>query len=119
MAAAVSSYLIYRAGSAIAVVAAASIASGLLYTAGKKPLAYLGLGELFVFIFFGPVAVSGTYYVQTLDFNMAVLVAGCAPGLLSCAILAINNLRDVEGDLKAGKMTLAVRFGRSEERRVG
>ena len=112
LAAVASGYLVYRGGWTIAIIAVASIISGILYTAGKKPLGYLGLGELFVFVFFGPVAVGGTYYVQTLDLNWAVTLAGLAPGFLSCAILAVNNLRDVEGDGKAGKMTLAVRFGK-------
>lgn len=105
------SYLVYRGGATIAIIAAASIISGILYTAGKRPLGYLGLGELFVFIFFGPVAVGGTYYVQTLDLNLAVVLAGLGPGFLSCAILAVNNLRDISGDRKVGKLTLAVRFG--------
>ena len=106
-------YLVLRAGNAIAIVAAASVLSGILYTAGPKPLAYMGLGELFVFIFFGPVAVAGTYFVQALEINWAVVAAGFGPGFLSCAILAVNNLRDIEGDRKAGKMTLAVRWGKA------
>lgn len=105
-------YLVHLGGPTIAIIAVAAIVSGFLYTAGKKPLGYLGLGELFVFIFFGPVAVGGTYYIQTLDINWAVTLAGFGPGFLSCAILAINNLRDIEGDRKVGKMTLAVRFGK-------
>ncbi len=109
----ISLYLIDRAGMSIAIIAAAAIISGLLYTAGPRPLGYLGLGELFVFIFFGPVAVGATYFVQTLDLNWAVVIAGFAPGFLSCAILAVNNLRDIDGDRRAGKMTLAVRWGRS------
>lgn len=108
----ISIYLVHRGGMAIAVIAAASILFGFLYTAGPTPLAYLGLGELFVLVFFGIVAVGGTYYVQTRDLNMAVVVAGLGPGFLSCAILGVNNLRDIEGDRRAGKMTLAVRFGR-------
>jgi 1,4-dihydroxy-2-naphthoate octaprenyltransferase len=73
----------------------------------------LGLGDIFVFIFFGPVAVGGTYYVQSLEINDAVILAGIGPGLLSTAILVVNNYRDIESDQKAGKKTLAVRFGRS------
>lgn len=106
-------YLVNRAGDVILVLAIASIISGILYTAGPRPLGYIGLGELFVFIFFGPVAVGGTYYVQSLDMNWAVIVAGFGPGFLSCAILAVNNLRDIEGDRKVGKKTLAVNFGRN------
>ncbi|MBF0490984.1 MAG: 1,4-dihydroxy-2-naphthoate polyprenyltransferase [Candidatus Omnitrophica bacterium] len=112
LAALLSAYLVCRGGYILGIIAVASIISGILYTAGPKPLGYLGLGEIFVFIFFGPVAVAGTYYVQTLDMNWAVVAAGLAPGFLSCAILAVNNLRDIEGDRKAGKMTLAVRLGR-------
>jgi 1,4-dihydroxy-2-naphthoate octaprenyltransferase len=111
LAALVSISLIIRGGYPIAIIAVVSILCGFLYTAGKRPLGYLGLGEIFVFIFFGPVAVAGTYYVLALDINWAVIVAGIAPGLLSCAILAINNLRDIEGDKKVQKKTLAVRFG--------
>lgn len=109
----VSIYLINRAGPTIAIIAATSIASGILYTAGPKPLAYLGLGEVFVLIFFGVVAVGGTYFVQVLDINPAVIAAGLGPGFLSTAIIAVNNLRDIDTDRKANKLTLAVRFGRS------
>jgi len=113
MAALTSIYLVCRGGLVIALIAVASIISGICYTAGKRPLGYVGLGEVFVLIFFGPVAVGGTYYVQTLDMNWAVVVAGLGPGLLSCAILAVNNLRDMQGDRQVGKNTLAVRFGRT------
>ncbi|MDO8675612.1 MAG: 1,4-dihydroxy-2-naphthoate polyprenyltransferase [Candidatus Omnitrophota bacterium] len=106
-------YLVFRGGSAIAIIGVVSVLSGIFYTAGPRPLAYMGLGELFVFIFFGPVAVAGTYFVQALEINMAVVVAGLGTGFLSCAILAVNNLRDIDGDAKAGKMTLAVRFGKA------
>jgi 1,4-dihydroxy-2-naphthoate octaprenyltransferase len=106
-------YLVYHAGFIILIIGIASILSGVFYTAGKRPLGYIGLGELFVFIFFGPVAVGGTYFVQSLDLNWAVVAAGFGPGLLSMAILAVNNLRDIQTDQRVGKMTLAVRFGRS------
>ncbi len=106
-------YLVMRGGWVIAVIAVTSILSGIFYTAGKRPLGYMGLGDVFAFLFFGPVAVGGTYYVQTLDINWAVAVSGFAPGFLSMAILAVNNLRDIDGDRKAGKKTLAVRFGRA------
>ena len=108
-----SAFLIHRAGMCIVIIAAVSILSGILYTAGPRPLGYLGLGDLFVLIFFGPVAVGGTYFVQALDIDWAVIVAGLAPGFLSMAILAINNLRDIDADRKANKRTLAVRLGRS------
>ncbi|MBF0503535.1 MAG: 1,4-dihydroxy-2-naphthoate polyprenyltransferase [Candidatus Omnitrophica bacterium] len=106
-------YLVHRAGMCILIIAAASILSGILYTAGPRPLGYLGLGDLFVLIFFGPVAVGGTYFVQSLEVDWAVIVSGLAPGFLSTAILAVNNLRDIETDREARKLTLAVRFGRS------
>ncbi len=105
-------YLIHRAGTCILIIAIASILSGIFYTAGPKPLGYLGLGDLFVLVFFGPVAVAGTYFCQALEINWAVIVAGLAPGFLSMAILAVNNLRDIDTDRRAGKLTMAVRFGR-------
>jgi 1,4-dihydroxy-2-naphthoate octaprenyltransferase len=88
-----------------------SIASGILYTAGPFPLAYIGASELFVVVFFGPVAVLGTYYVQALQFSSFAFWAGLVPGLLSTGLLAVNNLRDRNQDVKANKKTLAVRFG--------
>ncbi len=105
-------YLINRAGACILIIAIASIGAGIFYTAGPIPLGYLGLGDLFVLIFFGPVAVGGTYFTQGLEINWAVIVAGLAPGFLSTAILAVNNLRDIDTDRRVGKLTLAVRFGR-------
>jgi len=113
IAALLSIWLIARGGWPIAVIGICAIASGIFYTAGPRPLGYMGLGDLFVLIFFGPVAVAGTYYVQSLEINMAVIFAGFAPGFISVAILTINNLRDIESDQKVGKHTLAVRFGRS------
>lgn len=106
-------WLVQRGGWPIAVLGVLAVLSGIFYTAGPYPLGYLGLGEIFVFIFFGPVAVAGTYYVQSLEINAAVLLAGVSPGLLSVGILAVNNLRDMETDRKSGKMTLAARWGRS------
>ena len=106
-------YLVYRGGWPLALLMVLSIASGALYTAGPKPLGYLGLGDLFVFIFFGPVAVAGTYYVQALRFNPVAAYAGISCGLLAVAVLVVNNLRDMEGDERTGKRTLAVRFGRT------
>lgn len=104
-------YIIYRGGWPFAVIGLAGIASGILYTGGPYPLGYVGLGDLFVFVFFGPVAVGGTYYLQGLTLDAVAIAAGCAPGLLSVAILTVNNLRDREQDAAAGKRTLAVRFG--------
>ena len=113
LAIAASIYLYSRGKTPILIIAIVSVLSGIFYTAGKKPLGYLGLGELFVFVFFGPVAVGGTYYVQALDMNWSLVLAGIAPGALSCGILAVNNLRDVATDKIVGKKTLAVRFGPS------
>lgn len=104
-------YLAARGGWPIVVVGVASILCGVLYTGGPYPLGYRGLGDLFVLVFFGPVAVAGTYYVQALDLDWRPIVAGLGPGLISVAILAVNNLRDRETDAKAGKRTLAVRLG--------
>lgn len=113
LAVAAGGYLMWRGGWPIVVIGALSILCGFLYTAGKYSLAYLGLGDLFVLVFFGPVAVGGTYYVQALDIQPYVLVAGLAPGLLAVAILLVNNIRDVDEDRRAGKKTIVVRFGRS------
>lgn len=104
-------YLIWRAGWPIFVIGVLSILLGILYTSGPYPLGYHGLGDIFVLIFFGPVAVGGTYYVQALDITLPVLIAGLSPGLISTALLTVNNLRDIRTDKEAGKKTLAVRFG--------
>lgn len=103
--------LFLRAGWPVAVIGILSIISGIIYAGGPRPLSHLGLGELFVLIFFGPVAVGGTYFIQSLEINAAVLLMGLACGFFSTAIIAVNNLRDIETDGKAGKRTLAVRFG--------
>lgn len=110
-AALISYWLFLRAGWPIALIGGAALLTGLFYTAGPYPLSYLGLGEIFVFLFFGPIAVSGTYYVQSFEVNLAVILAGCITGFLSTAILVVNNLRDIETDKQAKKQTLAVRFG--------
>ncbi len=104
-------YLAAVAGWPVLVVGAVSIASGLLYTAGPWALAYTGLGDLFVVLFFGLVAVCGTVYVQALQVPNAAWWSGLAVGALTTAILVTNNLRDLEEDALAGKRTLAVRFG--------
>ncbi len=105
-------YLIFRGGWPFLAIGIVSVICGVLYTGGPYPLGYLGLGDLFVLVFFGPVAVGGTYYVQTLTLSSDVLVAGLIPGLFSTAILTVNNLRDADTDVKTGKKTLAVRFGK-------
>lgn len=89
-------------------VGVAAIAAAWGYTGGTKPYGYRALGELSVFIFFGLVAVAGTYYVQRESLNWCVILASLPIGLLACALLAINNLRDIPGDRLAGKRTLAV-----------
>jgi len=104
-------YLVIRGGWPIIAIGLLSIACGVLYTAGPFALGYKGLGDLFVLIFFGPAAVGGTFYVQTLQINWQVILAGLAPGLMSVAILTVNNLRDIHTDFASGKKTLAVRFG--------
>ena len=104
--------LVIRAGTPALIIAIASILSGLLYTAGRWSLSRLGLGELFVLVFFGPVAVAGTYYVQSFEYNSAVILSGFMTGFLSVAILVVNNLRDIKTDAVAGRRTLAVRFGK-------
>ena len=106
-------YLMIRGGYPIVAIGIASILFGLLYTGGKYSLAYLGIADLFVLAFFGPIAVAGTFYVQALDWPMVVWLAGLSPGLLAVAILLVNNIRDREQDALAGKRTLIVRFGRS------
>lgn len=104
-------YLVYRGGWPVLLIGVLSILFGVLYTGGPYPLGYNGLGDIFVLIFFGPVAVGGTYYVQALSLTPESLVAGLAPGLISMALLTVNNLRDIQSDTQAGKRTLAVRFG--------
>lgn len=104
-------YLVFRGGWPIVAIGLLSILFGVLYTATPYALAYNGLADFFVLIFFGPVAVGGTYYVQTLTINWPVIIVGLAPGLIAVAILTINNLRDIKSDRIAGRKTLAVRFG--------
>src|SRR6202165_391298 len=93
------------------VVGAACLLAGWLYTGGPRPYGYLGLGELFVFVFFGLIATAGTVYVETLRITPLAILAGCGLGLLASAILVLNNLRDIETDAAAGKRTLAPRLG--------
>ena len=94
------------------IVGAACLLAGGLYTGGPRPYGYLGLGELFVFIFFGLVATCGTVYVESLRVTPLAVLAGCGMGFLATAILVLNNLRDIETDAAAGKRTLATRIGR-------
>lgn len=106
-------FLVYRGGWPIAVIGILSLLFGILYTAGPFPLGYNGLGDIFVLIFFGPVAVAGTYWIQSQEFSAASAIAGLAPGLFAVCILTVNNLRDIDNDRMAGKRTLPVRFGRT------
>ena len=109
-------YLIAVAGWELLAVGAASILAGVLYTGGPRPYGYEGLGELFVFLFFGIVAVTGSYYVQVQALPWRAFVTAIPVGLLASAILVVNNLRDIETDRRAGKRTLAVRLGRERTR---
>lgn len=109
-------YLVYRGGFPIVLIGLTSILFGILYTGGPAPLGYTGLADLFVFFYFGPVAVAGTYFVQAQVWSLSTImagIAGIAPGFFSVAILTANNLRDIETDTAARKKTLSVRFGRS------
>ena len=103
--------LLYRGGWPILLVGLASIIAAYAYTGGPYPLAYHGLGELFVILFFGLVAVGGTFYAHSLQLTPSVLLAGLATGSLAAVLIVINNLRDIEGDRRSNKRTLAARFG--------
>jgi 1,4-dihydroxy-2-naphthoate octaprenyltransferase len=104
-------YLTYMAGWPVILIGLAAIAAAILYTGGPLPFGYYGLGDLFVFIFFGLIAVAGTYYVQAVQLSTAAIWASVSMGLLTTNILVVNNLRDIETDRKVGKLTLAVRLG--------
>jgi len=111
-------YLATVAGAVIIAVGAASIVAGVLYTGGPRPYGYAGLGEVFVFLFFGLVAVNGSYYVQVEHLDWLPFGLSVAVGCLSTAILVVNNVRDIDTDRRAGKRTLAVRLGRESTRRL-
>ena len=108
--------LILWGGPWLLVIGIASIAAGIAYTGGPWPLAYLGLGDVFVFLFFGLVAVGGTYLVQAGNLTTDAIAAGIPIGLLAANILVVNNYRDVDTDRAANKRTLVVRFGRGAAR---
>jgi 1,4-dihydroxy-2-naphthoate octaprenyltransferase len=97
-------------------VGAVSVAAAWFYTGGSRPYGYLGLGEVMVFVFFGLVAVMGTTYVQTGTFELPAFFAAVGVGSLACAILVVNNLRDIPSDTLAGKRTLAVQLGADRTR---
>jgi 1,4-dihydroxy-2-naphthoate polyprenyltransferase len=105
-------YLAAVAGWVILVIGAFSIAAGVLYTGGPRPYGYAGFGEVFVFLFFGLVAVNSSYYVQLEELDALPLGLSISIGFLATAIIVVNNVRDVETDRRAGKITLAVRIGR-------
>jgi 1,4-dihydroxy-2-naphthoate octaprenyltransferase len=109
-------YLIAVAGWELLAVGAASILAGVLYTGGPRPYGYEGLGELFVFLFFGIVAVTGSYFVQVQELPWQAFGCAVPVGLLASAILVVNNVRDIDTDRRAGKRTLAVRIGRARTR---
>lgn len=111
-------YLVAEVGPEILLIGVLSIAAGVLYTGGPRPYGYEGLGEVFVFIFFGLVAVNGSYYVQLEELAFAPFLISVCVGLLSSAILVVNNVRDLETDRRAGKRTLAVRMGREKTRNL-
>jgi 1,4-dihydroxy-2-naphthoate octaprenyltransferase len=104
-------YLVWVGGLPILLIGLVSLVCAVAYTGGPYPLAYHGLGDAFVFVFFGLVAVGGTYWVQVHAYAFEVLLAGAGMGAMATAILVVNNLRDLKTDARAGKRTLAVRVG--------
>ena len=111
-------FLVYTSGWPILVVGLLSLLFAWAYTGGPYPIAYSGLGDLFVFVFFGLVAVGGTYYVQSHALSLSVLLAAVAPGFFSVNILLVNNIRDIVTDRTVGKMTLPARIGGEWARRL-
>ena len=109
-------YLVWHGGWPIVAIGLASLAAGWAYTGGPKPIAYGPLGECFVFIFFGLVAVGGSYYLQTLSLTPTALLAAALVGIHAAAVITVNNYRDHDGDARNGKNTLAVRLGRPSTR---
>ncbi len=110
------SYLVAVAGWELLAVGAASILAGVLYTGGPRPYGYEGLGEIFVFLFFGVVAVMGSYFIQTEQLSWAAFELSVPVGMVAAAILVVNNIRDIDTDRRAGKRTSAVRLGRARTR---
>lgn len=111
-------YLVGHGGWPIVAIGLASLAAGWAYTGGPRPIAYGPLGEAFVFVFFGLVAVGGSYYLQTLSLTPIALLAAALVGLHAAAVITVNNYRDRDGDASNGKNTLAVRLGRPATRRL-
>ena len=116
VAVAAGAYLVVVAGWELLLVGAASILAGVLYTGGPRPYGYEGLGEVFVFLFFGIVAVAGSYFVQVKHLEWEAFALAVPVGLVAAGILMVNNVRDIETDWRAGKRTLAVRLGRRRAR---
>jgi 1,4-dihydroxy-2-naphthoate octaprenyltransferase len=111
-------YLVGHGGWPIVAIGLASLAAGWAYTGGPKPIAYGPLGEIFVFVFFGLVAVGGSYYLQTLTLTAVALIAAALVGIHAAAVITVNNYRDLDGDARNGKNTLAVLLGRPATRQV-
>jgi 1,4-dihydroxy-2-naphthoate octaprenyltransferase len=110
-------YLVWHGGWPIVAIGLASLSAGWAYTGGPKPIAYGPLGELFVFLFFGLLAVGGSYYLQTLHLTFSALLAATLVGIHAAAVITVNNYRDRDGDQKNGKNTLVVRMGRPATKR--
>ncbi len=110
--------LVFEGGWPILAIGLFSFLFAWLYTGGPYPLAYLGISDIFVLIFFGITAVCGTYYIQAQTLPLEIFLISLAPGFLSMNILGVNNMRDIETDVKAGKITLAVRLGRKNANRL-
>lgn len=104
---------IFKGSLLLTLFAVLSILFGIFYTGGPRPLGYLGLGDILVLLFFGPIAAFGSYYVHTESFNLLPLIAGLGPGFLAVALLTANNIRDIEEDREVNKKTLTVRFGKT------
>ena len=110
-------YLSFRTSYWLIAIGAAAIIAAWRYTGGANPYGYRGLGEVYVFIFFGLVATLGTYFGQTGEITVEAIMAAISNGAIACALLAVNNIRDIEGDTKVNKKTLAVRLGDTRARR--
>ncbi len=111
-------YLVQVGGWPILLIGVLSLVAGIGYTAGRLPIAYTGLGELFVFLFFGVVAVSGTVWLMAESWSSTALWSGSAIGLIAAAVLVVNNYRDIDTDRPVGKRTLAVWLGKSNTRHL-
>ena len=111
-------YLVAHGGWPIIIIGLASLLAGWAYTSGPKPIAYGALGELFVFVFFGLVAVGGSYYLQTLTLTPLTLITAGLVGIHAAAVITVNNYRDLNGDARNHKNTLAVRLGRPATRLI-